>query len=91
MAQIGVLRLALTDFVVYRDSVEFVTTTINGVDADWAEHQIHLQNDPEHQPLHSDLHQEYVNSIKPRWTSLLNTPMFEVKLEVPGAQRSGIH
>ncbi len=91
MAQLGVLRLTTTDFVVHRDSVDFVTAVINYVAFDWAEHQKHLETDPEHQPFYTDVHRAYVDRIRPMWTSFLQTPMFEVKMEIPGAPRSGVH
>ncbi len=91
MVQIGVLRLAPKNFVIYRDTVDFVTTVINLVDSDWAEHQEHLKTDSEPQPFYSDAHRDYVNRIRPWWDSFLQLPMFQVRVETPGAPRSGIH
>ncbi len=68
-----------------------VTETINWVDLDWTEHQGHLKNDPDHQPFHTDVHRDYVNGIRAKWTSFLTTPMFEVKVEAVGVLRSSIH
>ncbi len=68
-----------------------MTAVINYVSTDWAEHQEHLRNDPEQESFYSDLHREYADRIRPMWTSLLQTPMFEVKMEILGAPRSGVH
>ncbi len=91
MAQLGVLRLAPTDFVIYRDSVDFVTAVIDYVTTDWEEYQEHLRTDSEAQPFHSDAHHAYLDGIRPLWTSFLQLPMFQVKVEIPGAPQSGVH
>ncbi len=91
MAHFGVLHLISTDFIVYRDSVEFVSVILNYVTTDWREHQKHLKNDPEHVPFHSDADRTYVERVLPLWTSFLQLPMFQVKVETLGAPWSGIH
>ncbi len=68
-----------------------MTTVINWIDVDWAEHQEHLKNDPEHEPFYNNLYRDYVNGIKLKWASFLATPMFEVKMEIPGAPQSSVH
>ncbi len=91
MAQLGVLRLTTSDFVVYQDSVEFVTAVINYVTTDWEEYQEHVKTDLEVQPFHSDARRAYVNRIRLLWTSFLQLPMFEVKIETTGAPQSSVH
>ncbi len=91
MANLGVLRLTPTDFIVYWDSVEFVTAILNFVTTDWNEYQEHVKNDPEVQPFYSDVDRAYVERILPLWTTFLQTPMFQVKVETLGALWSGVH
>ncbi len=87
----GVLIFPSKNFVVWQNSVDVVTDAINWVDLDWTEHQQHLLTGPDHQPFHTDAHRDYVNGIRVKWTSFLNTPMFEVRVEPVGVPRSGVH
>ncbi len=91
MATLGILRLTSKDFVIYRDSVDFVSAILSYVTTDWKEYQEHLRHDPDAQPFHTEADHAYVVRIMPLWTAFLQLPMFEVKVETPGAPGSGVH
>ncbi len=90
MATLGILRLTPKDFVIYRDSVDFVKALLAYVTDDWREYQEHVQQDPDAQPLHSEVARKYVAKVTPLWTAFLQTPMFEVMVETLGAPLSGV-
>ncbi len=90
MAQVGVIWLAPQNYIVQREAAALVTDAINWIDSDWQEHLGNVQTDPDHKPFHPDSHRDYVEGIRAKWTSFLSTPMFEIRLEGTGAQRSGV-
>ncbi len=65
MATLGVLRLTPSDFVIYRDLVEFMGVILNYVTADWKEYQEHVKTDPDAQAYHSDVDRMYVARVMP--------------------------
>ncbi len=41
MTTVGILRLTPSNFIIYRDSVDFVTQLLVDVTTDWNEYQAH--------------------------------------------------
>ncbi len=69
MATVGILRLTPSNFIIYQDSVDFVTQLLVHVTTDWKEYQ--AQQDEEVKPFFTDEAREYEKKISPLWTSFL--------------------
>ncbi len=69
MATVGILRLTQSNFIIYRDSVKFVTQLLVDITTDWKEYE--AQHDEEVKPFFTDETHEYKKKISPLWTSFL--------------------
>ncbi len=69
MATVSILRLMPSNFIIYHDSVNFVTQLLVDVTTDWDEYQ--AQHDEDMKPFFTHEAREYEKKISPLWTSFL--------------------